>query len=86
MDNWWNEYCMNQSERSVSCVISAGNMTDLLGFSGFLDKTRHLFIYEERTRIHIDEVKNGESVFYGMEFEVEDIFYIKTLIIKVLLF
>lgn len=64
-------------------------MTDLLGFSGFLDKTRHLFIYEERTRIHIDEVKNGESVFYGMEFEVEDfviIFYIKILIIKVLLF
>lgn len=64
-------------------------MTDLLGFSGFLDKTRHLFIYEERTRIHIDEVKNGESVFYGMEFEVEDfvnIFYIKISIIKVLLF
>lgn len=42
------------------------------GFSGFLDKTRHLFIYEERTRIHIDEVKNGESVFYGMEFEVDN--------------
>lgn len=42
----------------------------LLTFLGVLDKTRHLFIYEGRTRIHIDEVKNNDSVFYGMEFEV----------------
>lgn len=40
------------------------------GTLGDLDKTRHLFIHEGRTRIHLDVVKNKGANYYGMEFEV----------------
>lgn len=39
------------------------------GTLGILDKTRHLFMYD-RTRIHLDVVKNKDSNYYGLEFEV----------------
>lgn len=39
------------------------------GTLGVLDKTRHLFMHD-RTRIHLDEVKNKGSNYYGIEFEV----------------
>jgi len=41
-----------------------------LGALGVLEKTRHLFM-QDQTRIHLDIVKNGGTVFYGMEFEVK---------------
>lgn len=41
-----------------------------IGTLGALDKTRHLFMHEGRTRIHLDVVKNNGSDYYGMEFEV----------------
>ncbi|KAG5673267.1 hypothetical protein PVAND_003328 [Polypedilum vanderplanki] len=45
-------------------------MNASIGTLGILDKTRHLFMYE-RTRIHLDKVKNGNNaVYYGLEFEV----------------
>jgi adenylate cyclase class IV len=40
------------------------------GTLGALDKTRHLFIHEGRTRLHLDVVNNKGSNYYGMEFEV----------------
>lgn len=46
-------------------------LDESIGILGNLDKTRYLFIHEERTRIHLDIVKtNKDSVFHGMEFEV----------------
>lgn len=41
-----------------------------VGTLGVLDKTRHLFIHEGRTRIHLDIVKTNGADYYGMEFEV----------------
>lgn len=41
-----------------------------IGKLGVLDKTRHLFIHQDRTRIHLDIVKNKGSNYYGLEFEV----------------
>lgn len=45
-------------------------LDESVGTLGTLDKTRHLFIHEGRTRIHLDVVKNKGSNYYGMEFEV----------------
>lgn len=45
-------------------------LDESVGTLGALDKTRHLFIHNNRTRIHLDVVKNNGSNFYGMEFEV----------------
>lgn len=45
-------------------------LDDSIGILGVLDKTRHLFMHEGRTRIHLDVVKNNGSNYYGMEFEV----------------
>lgn len=45
-------------------------LEESIGKLGNLDKTRHLFIHEGRTRIHLDVVKNKGSNYYGMEFEV----------------
>lgn len=45
-------------------------LDESIGVLGNLDKTRYLFIHEGRTRIHLDIVKNNNSNFYGMEFEV----------------
>jgi adenylate cyclase class IV len=41
-----------------------------VGILGNLDKTRYLFMHENRTRIHLDIVKNSGNNYYGMEFEV----------------
>lgn len=45
-------------------------LDESIGILGNLDKTRHLFIHEGRTRLHFDIVKNSGKNFYGMEFEV----------------
>jgi len=45
-------------------------LSESCGILGVLDKTRHLFIYEGRTRIHLDVVKNRGSDYHAMEFEV----------------
>ncbi|CRK91003.1 CLUMA_CG004691, isoform A [Clunio marinus] len=45
-------------------------LDDSIGTLGVLDKTRHLFIHNGKTRIHLDVVKNNDSNYYGMEFEV----------------
>lgn len=46
-------------------------LNDSIGTLGVLDKTRYLFMTtDNKTRIHLDVVKNGENNFYGMEFEV----------------
>ncbi|KAL7016011.1 hypothetical protein ACKWTF_016773 [Chironomus riparius] len=44
-------------------------LNESIGTLGILDKTRHLFMYD-RTRIHLDVVKNKGSNYYGLEFEV----------------
>lgn len=41
-----------------------------IGTLGVLDKTRHLFLHEGRTRIHLDVVKTSGAAYHGMEFEV----------------
>jgi adenylate cyclase class IV len=46
-------------------------LTESVGLLGVLDKTRYLFVHENRTRIHLDIVKNANgSDFFAMEFEV----------------
>lgn len=45
-------------------------LDESIGILGILDKTRHLFLHNGRTRIHLDIVKNNASNYYGMEFEV----------------
>jgi len=45
-------------------------LDESVGILGVLDKTRHLFIYKGRTRIHLDIVKANDSDYYGIEFEV----------------
>lgn len=45
-------------------------LDESIGTLGVLDKTRHLFMHEGRTRIHLDVVKNNSANYYGMEFEV----------------
>lgn len=45
-------------------------LDESIGILGVLDKTRHLFMHNGRTRIHLDIVKNNSSNYYGMEFEV----------------
>ena len=45
-------------------------LDESIGTLGVLDKTRHLFIHEGRTRIHLDVVKTNGADYYGMEFEV----------------
>ena len=45
------------------------NLKQFLGTLGILDKTRHLFMHD-RTRIHLDVVKNKDTNYYGLEFEV----------------
>lgn len=45
-------------------------LDESMGILGVLDKTRHLFIYKGRTRIHLDIVKTDEADYYGIEFEV----------------
>lgn len=45
-------------------------LDESVGTLGILDKTRHLFMHEGRTRIHLDVVKNKGTCFYGIEFEV----------------
>lgn len=46
-------------------------LNDSLGTLGALDKTRFLFMTRDnKTRIHLDIVKNNNQDFFGMEFEV----------------
>ena len=47
-------------------------LEESVGILGVLDKTRHVFIHNGRTRIHIDrvDVKNAEADYFGLEFEV----------------
>lgn len=45
-------------------------LDESIGTLGVLDKTRHLFIHEGRTRIHLDIVKTNGADYYGIEFEV----------------
>lgn len=45
-------------------------LDESIGILGILDKTRHLFLHNGRTRIHLDIVKNNATNYYGMEFEV----------------
>lgn len=45
-------------------------LDESIGSLGVLDKTRQLFIHNNKTRIHLDLVKSRGSNFYGMEFEV----------------
>lgn len=46
-------------------------LSESIGILGELDKTRVLFMFEGRTRIHLDNVKNKGGVdFYGFELEV----------------
>lgn len=46
-------------------------LNDSVGQLGVLDKTRYLFMTRDnKTRIHLDVVKNNGTDFYGMEFEV----------------
>lgn len=47
-------------------------LTESNGLLGVLVKTRHLFMYQKRTRIHLDIVRDErkDKDYYGMEFEV----------------
>lgn len=45
-------------------------LEESIGTLGVLDKTRHLFMHEGRTRLHLDVVKTNGADYYGMEFEV----------------
>lgn len=45
-------------------------LEESIGTLGVLDKTRHLFMHEWRTRLHLDVVKTNGADYYGMEFEV----------------
>lgn len=45
-------------------------LDESIGTLGVLDKTRHLFMHDGKTRIHLDIVKNNGSNYYGMEVEV----------------
>jgi len=46
-------------------------LAESIGILGILDKQRHLFMYEGRTRLHLDVVSdNNKKKHYGMEFEV----------------
>jgi adenylate cyclase class IV len=57
----------NSSGQLLEKMLNESN-----GTLGVLVKTRHLFMYQGRTRIHLDIVKNelDGSDFYGMEYEV----------------
>jgi adenylate cyclase class IV len=57
---------------SVSCrfMVKLFKLKNLIpGTLGILDKTRHLFMHD-RTRLHLDVVKNKGAAYYGLEFEV----------------
>lgn len=59
----------------ISKFISSNlnsSLTDSNGVLGVLAKTRYLYMYQKRTRVHLDLVKNERTggVYYGMEFEV----------------
>lgn len=57
--------------------ISSGELLERMlsesnGILGVLAKTRHLYMYQKRTRIHLDVVKDERKNrdYFGMEFEV----------------
>lgn len=46
-------------------------MEKSIGIMGNLNKTRYLFIHDQKTRLHFDIVENKGTNYYGMEFEVQ---------------